>query len=174
MFKDRRLLFLLPVVLALLMLLGFARGRGGSTAPAAPAGAGTPVTATADASPSDLATPGVSTTTTLEDDAGGQPRHPQIGFRTSERLREHFRKHGREFHAKSADAYLRLAQLLRDRPKGGDVLEFVRNDAVTCKFDRATGAFIAYDSDGTIRTFFRPTDGEAYFERQKYRTHESP
>ena len=75
---------------------------------------------------------------------------------------------------KTPAAYLRLAQLLRDRPKGSDVLEFVRNDAVTCKFDRATGAFIAYDSDGTIRTFFRPTDGEAYFERQKYRAHESP
>ena len=173
MFKDRRLLFLLPVVLALLMLLGFARGRGGSTSPAAPAGAGAPVTTAPDAGLPDTGVPGAAAAT-AEDDAGGQPRHPQIGFRTAERLREHFRKHGREFHAKSAEAYLRLAQLLRDRPKGGDVLEFVRNDAVTCKFDRATGSFIAYDSDGTIRTFFRPTDGEAYFERQKYRAHESP
>jgi hypothetical protein len=172
-FKDRRLLFLLPVVLALLMLLGFARGRGGSTSPSAPLGAGAPVATVPDAGTPD---PGLSGTAvaTDEDDAGGQPRHPQIGFRTSERLREHFRKHGREFHVKSADAYLRLAQLLRERPKGGDVLEFVRNDAVTCKFDRATGSFIAYDSDGTIRTFFRPTEGEAYFERQKYRAHESP
>lgn len=166
MFKDRRLLFLVPVVLALLMLLGFARGRGGATAPEASAGADSETTRTADTGP---ASPGATTTT--DDD---QPRHPQIGFRSSERLREHFRKHGREFHVKTAEAYLRLAQLLRDRPKGGEVLEFVRNDAVTCKFDRGTGAFIAYDSDGTIRTFFRPTDGEAYFERQKYRAHESP
>ena len=169
MFKDRRLLFLVPVVLALLMLLGFARGRGGATAPAAPASADSAVTGSADAS---TATPGAPATATEDDD--DQPRHPQIGFRSSERLREHFRKHGREFHVKTAEAYLRLAQLLRERPKGGEVLEFVRNDAVTCKFDRGTGSFIAYDSDGTIRTFFRPTDGEAYFERQKYRAHESP
>ena|SRR5215831_5270984 len=102
------------------------------------------------------------------------PRHPEIGFRSQDRLIEHFQKHGREFHARSADDYLRLAQTLRDRRKGADVLEFVRNDAVTCKYDRETGAFVAYDSDGTLRTFFRPHDGEAYFERQKSRTHEGP
>ena len=171
MFKDRRLWFLAPVVLALLMLLGFARGRGGATTPAAPASADSQATMAGDGGPSDPASPGGPAAATEDDD---RPRHPQIGFRSSERLREHFRKHGREFHVKSAAAYLLQAQLLRDKPKGGDVLEFVRNDAVTCKFDRSTGAFIAYDSDGTIRTFFRPTDGEAYFERQKYRAHESP
>ena len=100
------------------------------------------------------------------------PRHPEIGFRGREQMRLHFRKHGREFGAKSAGDYLRLAQSLRDRPRGGGVIEFVRNDAVTCKFDRATGAFVAYNSDGTLRTFFRPTDGEAYFDRQKARAHE--
>lgn len=172
MFKDRRLWFLAPVVLALLMLLGFARGRGGATAPAEPVSADSSVTGAADANP-DLAAPGAPETTAETGD-DEQPRHPQIGFRSSDRLREHFRKHGAEFHAKSPAAYLRLAQLLRDKPKGGDVLEFVRNDAVTCKFDRGTGSFIAYDSDGTIRTFFRPTDGEAYFERQKYRAHDGP
>jgi hypothetical protein len=164
--KDRRVWFLAPVVLGLFMLLGFARGRGNATPPEAPASADARVTAPAESGPAAAAA--------MEDDEDAQPRHPQIGFRSTERLREHFRKHGREFHVKAAADYLRLAQLLRDRSKGGDVLEFVRNDAVTCKFDRATGAFIAYDSDGTIRTFFRPTDGEAYFERQKDRAHESP
>lgn len=174
MLKDRRLLFLVPVVLALLMLLGFARGRGGANSPEAPLHAGLPAASlpsTDGANRAEATTPGTAATNPDDDD---QPRHPQIGFRSSERLREHFRKHGREFHVKTAEAYLRLAQLLRDRPKGGDVLEFVRNDAVTCKFDRGDGAFIAYDSDGTIRTFFRPTDGEAYFERQKNRAHEGP
>lgn len=169
MFQDRRLLFLVPVVLALFMLLGFARGRGGANAPEARATAGAEVAKVADDGP---ASPNAAATATADEDE--QPRHPQIGFRSSERLREHFRKHGREFHVKTPEAYLRLAQLLRDRSKGGEVLEFVRNDAVTCKFDRGTGAFIAYDSDGTIRTFFRPTDGEAYFERQKHQAHESP
>jgi len=163
MLKDRRLWFLVPVLLALLLLLGFAR-RG--SAPPADA----PVSVEA-AAPTPSVTPAPDPETTATD--GEQPRHPQIGFRSPELLEEHFRKHGREFHVKTPAAYLRLAQVLRDRPKGGDVLELVRNDAVTCKFDRETGAFIAYDSDGTIRTFFRPNDGEAYFQRQKHR-HESP
>ena len=164
MLKDRRLWFLAPVVLGLFLLLGFARGRGNATPPEPPANGDARVTAPAESTPAAVTTRG--------DDE--QPRHPQIGFRSAEKLREHFRKHGREFHVKTEADYLRMAQLLRDRKKDGDVLEFVRNDAVTCKFDRATGAFLAYDSDGTIRTFFRPTDGEAYFERQKYRAHESP
>ena len=35
--------------------------------------------------------------------------------------------------------------------------------------DRSTGAFVAFDADSTIRTFFKPNDGEAYFERQARR-----
>ncbi|HTR96775.1 MAG TPA: hypothetical protein VMH61_02640 [Candidatus Acidoferrales bacterium] len=95
-----------------------------------------------------------------------------VGFRSRARLAEHFAKHGAEVHAASADDYLRLAQALRDRPAGGDVLEEVRGDGVTCRFDRASGAFLAFESDGTIRTFFRPSDGERYFERQLARPHD--
>ena len=92
--------------------------------------------------------------------------HPEIGFRSRERLIEHFRKHGREFSARDAAAYLGLAQALRDRPAGGDVIEAVRRDDVVTRFDRASGAFIAFDRDLTIRTCFKPNDGEAYFRRQ--------
>jgi pyocin large subunit-like protein len=92
-----------------------------------------------------------------------------VGFRSPERLEEHFAKHGREFRALSAGEYLGLAQQLRDRPAGGDVLELVRSDGVTCRFDRSTGAFLAFNADRTIRTFFRPNNGEEYFRRQASR-----
>ena len=97
-----------------------------------------------------------------------------IGFRSRERLEEHFQKHGAEFHAASAEDYLRLAQTLRDKAAGGDVLERTRGDGVISRFDRASGAFIAFDADGTIRTFFHPNDGERYFERQADRPHGAP
>jgi hypothetical protein len=97
-----------------------------------------------------------------------------VGFRSRERLEQHFRKHGREFKAASAEDYLRRAQTLRDRPAGGDVLEMVRADHVVCRFDRASGAFIAFGPDGIIRTFFRPTLGERYFERQASRPADAP
>ena len=108
-------------------------------------------------------------------DAGGASTaavaitRPDIGFRTAERLDEHYRKHGREFGSISRDEYLRLAQTLRDRPAGGTVLQAVRRDGVITRFDRASGAFVAFADDGVIRTFFTPNDGERYFQRQARR-----
>jgi hypothetical protein len=158
MLKRRSLWFLGPILLAVVLLLAHPRGTS-HVAPPAPAPSGGAVAAAG--SQAVDATAGV-------EEREPAPRHPEIGFRSRELLVVHFRKHGGEFHAGSAEDYLRLAQSLRDRT-GPGVLTFVRNDAVTCKFERETGAFIAYNSDGTIRTFFRPRDGEAYFERQKHR-----
>lgn len=94
-----------------------------------------------------------------------------IGFRTKRNLDEHYDKHGGEFGAISKAAYLRLAQSLRDRPLSSDVLESKRADGVTTRFDRQSGAFLAFNDDLTIRTFFKPNDGEAYFRRQLKRSH---
>ena len=92
------------------------------------------------------------------------------GFRSVARLEEHYQKHGAEFGRVTIDDYLVMAQSLRDAPVGGAVLEAVRSsDGVISRFDRTTGAFLAADPDGTIRTFFKPNDGEAYFRRQANR-----
>jgi hypothetical protein len=90
----------------------------------------------------------------------------QIGFRDPSRLFEHHEKDGAEFGVRSAEEYLHLAQQLRDRPVGGAVLEAVRRDGTVTRYDRASGVSLAFDADGTIRTFFRRNDGEAYIRRQ--------
>ncbi len=96
---------------------------------------------------------------------------PTIGFRTHRNLEEHFAKHGAEFGGETIEQYLAMAQALRDAPVGGDVEEIVRpSDGVVSRFDRKSGAFMAFDGDGTIRTFFRPNDGESYFRRQAKRS----
>lgn len=98
---------------------------------------------------------------------------PQLsgkGFRDRAHLDEHYQKHGIEFPGASKERYLALAQMLRDAPAGGDILEITRpSDGVVSRFDRSSGAFIAFDRDGTIRTFFIPNDGEKYFRRQANR-----
>ncbi|MCS7026974.1 MAG: hypothetical protein NZV14_19430 [Bryobacteraceae bacterium] len=91
------------------------------------------------------------------------------GFRTRRQLDEHYAKHGAEFGKITKQEYLQLAQQLRDMPKGGDVLEAVRDDGVITRFHRKKGWFGAYNPDGTIRTFFVPNDGERYFWRQARR-----
>lgn len=92
-----------------------------------------------------------------------------VGFADTRRLEEHYEKHGAEFGAASRQDYLRLAQKLRDAPAGGPILEAVRRDGVVTRFDRQTGAFIAFNANGVIRTFFRPNDGERYWRRQAER-----
>jgi hypothetical protein len=94
-----------------------------------------------------------------------------IGFRSKHYLDEHFAKHGSEFRGMSKAEYLLAAQTLRDSPVGGSVEEIVRDDGTASRFDRESGAFIAFNRDGTIRTFFKPNDGERYFRRQAQRSH---
>jgi pyocin large subunit-like protein len=96
----------------------------------------------------------------------------RVGFETARRLEEHYEKHGGEFGRISKQDYLRQAQLLRDAAVGGPVLETVRADRVATRYDQQTGAFIAFNPDGTIRTFFKPNDGERYYRRQAERVGE--
>ena len=92
-----------------------------------------------------------------------------VGFVDQRRLDEHYEKHGAEFGRITKVAYLHQAQLLRDAKAGDPILEVVRGDGVITRFDRQTGAFIAVNPNGTIRTFFKPNDGERYFRRQAER-----
>lgn len=92
------------------------------------------------------------------------------GFTSRRRLVEHFEKHGAEFPGLDEAGYLRAAQALRDASTSDDVLETRRPDGVISRFDRRTGSFLAVNPDRTIRTFFRPNDGEAYFRRQARRS----
>lgn len=97
------------------------------------------------------------------------PARPNVGFVNERRLEEHYEKHGAEFGRITKQDYLRQAQLLRDAQVGGPVLQTVRADGVTTRFDRQTGAFVAFNPNGTIRTFFKPNDGERYYRRQAER-----
>ena len=94
---------------------------------------------------------------------------PSVGFAEPRRLDEHFEKHGAEFGNISKQEYLHQAQLLRDAKVEGPILQTVRADGVVTRFDRQTGAFIAYNRNGVIRTFFKPNDGERYYRRQAER-----
>lgn len=107
--------------------------------------------------------PGVETAATPE------ASRSKIGFASRQKWLEHFEKHGGEFGARNAEEYLRTAQALRDAPVGGNILEAVRRDGVITRFDRSTGTFLAFHSDGAIRTCFKPIDGENYFRRQSRR-----
>lgn len=93
----------------------------------------------------------------------------RVGFASKQKLTQHYQKHGAEFGEISLEEYLRIAQTLRDRPTSGDLLEHRRADGIATRYEKSTGTFIAFNPDKTIRTCFKPNDGEAYFDRQKNR-----
>ena len=101
--------------------------------------------------------------------ADGRRWGSEVGFADSRRLEEHYEKHGAEFGRISRQDYLREAQRLRDAAVGGPILQAVRADGVVTRYDRDSGAFIAFNRNGVIRTFFKPNDGERYFRRQAER-----
>lgn len=89
------------------------------------------------------------------------------GFRTTVLLENHFTRYGSQFGPISVQQYLRLAQNLRDANPGKNILVSRRPDGGGSKFDVKRGWFVAYDGDGTLRTFFIPKDGVRFFERQQ-------
>ena len=86
-------------------------------------------------------------------------------------MHDHFDKHGAEFGHITEIQYLQMAQALRDAPLSNRILEATQIDGTISRFDRQTGAFMAFDTDLTIRTFFHPDGGEAYFRRAANRVH---
>lgn len=94
-----------------------------------------------------------------------------IGFRSQQKLDDHYTKHGREFGNISKAQYLALAQDLRDAPLSNTVIETTQKDGTLSRFNRLSGAFMAFDRSLIIRTFFKPNDGENYFWRAAKLTH---
>ena len=80
-------------------------------------------------------------------------------------LPDHFARHGADFSAKNADDYARLAWEFRERAKAERLPTKLDETGVKRVFDPKTGAFAAYNRDGTTKTFFKP-GSPGYFERQ--------
>ncbi|MCC7055001.1 MAG: hypothetical protein IT355_17140 [Gemmatimonadaceae bacterium] len=154
------------VILAILAAIFSSRSRAPQRAPASTAPAAAP--ATPRAAPAGQAARDADAA--REPSAGAAAVGGGPGFTNRRHLVEHFEKHGAEFPGLDMAGYLRAAQSLRDAATGATVLEARRADGVVTRFDRESGAFLAFNRDRTIRTFFRPNDGESYFRRQASRT----
>jgi pyocin large subunit-like protein len=110
-----------------------------------------------------VATTTVETTTTKRDvfSSGTQ-------FRNKDRFEEHYQKHvinQAEFGDITKEEYLALAQELVDTP-GSQVLTKNNDDGDTLFYDPDTNSFAVVSGDGYLRTFFKPSAGQKYFDKQ--------
>jgi len=87
-------------------------------------------------------------------------------FKSQELLDSHYTKHASEFGNITKDQYLKGAQNLTNSNPGGNILTKARPNGDALFYNKATNEFAVKASDGTIRTYFKPTDGINYFNRQ--------
>ena len=85
-------------------------------------------------------------------------------FKSEELLKTHFEKHQSEYGAISITEYLRQASDLADAEVSEDVVQLKRSDESVSKYRFSTNDFVVINADGTIRTFFKPVDKEAYWQ----------
>lgn len=87
-----------------------------------------------------------------------------LTFRNFDLLTEHFEKHGREMGYDSVEAYFAAANEVVDNPDSLHKKEAEDGDDIY--FLPETGDLVIVSTDGYIRTYFRPEDGIAYYNRQ--------
>ena len=89
---------------------------------------------------------------------------PVYVFRNEKLLNEHYEKHGIEMGFTSAEAYQAAASAVITNPDSLFKIEAEDGDGVY--YLEATNEFVILSTDGYIRTYFLPSSGRAYFDRQ--------
>ena len=88
------------------------------------------------------------------------------GWGRTETLVDHYRRHGKDFDAKSAQEYAKMASDFFVRAQKEKLPTKIAKDGTIRIYDRKTNTFGAYNPDGTAKTFFKPKDGQKYWNRQ--------
>lgn len=90
-----------------------------------------------------------------------------------ETLADHFRNHGADFGAATADEYARLASEFLMKSQARRLPTKIGSDGISRLWDPATNRFGAYNPDGTTRTFYKPQPRSPSNPRShRYPTHE--
>lgn len=99
----------------------------------------------------------------LVQDASGQSAQT-YHFRNDQYLTEHFKKHGGDFTYDTKEAYEEGANRVISSREALHKLEAEDGDDVY--YLESTNEFVIVSVDGYIRTYFKPEDGIAYYNRQ--------
>ncbi len=85
-------------------------------------------------------------------------------FRNEKLLRQHFEKHGGEFDYSTAEEYEKGASDVINNPEALFKTEAEDGDGVY--YIEQSNEFVILSTDGYIRTYFKPSGGIDYFNRQ--------
>ena len=94
----------------------------------------------------------------------GSHQQSSYSFSSEEALNSHFQKHGFEFGYATAEQYLQGAIKVIENPSS---LRRTEDDGDYVYYLQSTNEIVFVSPGGVIRTYFKPTDGIAYFNRQQ-------
>ena len=95
----------------------------------------------------------------------GNYQQATYSFSNEESLNSHFQKHGYEFGYTTKEQYLQGAIEVIENPSSLKKTEAEDGDYVY--YLQSTNEIVFVSPTGTIRTYFKPDDGIAYFNRQQ-------
>jgi hypothetical protein len=81
-------------------------------------------------------------------------------------LQRHFNDHGADFNAQTPQDYANQANQFLNNGVQNNLPAVQGADGRVRMYDPATNTFGVYNSDGTTASFYKPTDGAAYFQGQ--------
>ena len=87
-----------------------------------------------------------------------------ITFRNNQSLKEHFEKHGEEFDYDNEQQYLQGAISVINSSSSLHKIE--SEDGEEIYYDKEKNEIVFVSKDGYIRTYFKPSDGINYYNRQ--------
>ncbi len=119
-----------------------------------PGGGDTETTPTDKAEPTDAVKPTGTPT----------PTEKQYTFRNKSTRDSHFEKHGQEFPYATVEEYVAGANKVIHSPDALHKIE--KEDGDDIYYLEASNEFVVVSTDGYIRTYFKPSAGKAYFDRQ--------
>jgi len=91
----------------------------------------------------------------------------QSSWGNSQTLQDHFDRHGADFKATDPADYAAKAHAFYLESKTDKNIQVKVDQAgVRRIYDPRTNSFGAYNADGTTKTYFKPTNGQAYFDSQ--------
>lgn len=100
----------------------------------------------------------------IQTEYDNQENYETYEFRSEDLLDQHFDKHGDEFDYDSVDEYVQGANRVINDPNS--LFKIEEEDGDYIYYLESTNEFVVVSTDGYIRTYFKPTDGIDYFNRQ--------
>lgn len=108
--------------------------------------------------------PAVSVSTGAEVSTSIEVEENEYSFRNNKLWTEHYEKHGIEMGFANKEEYAKAANKVINNPDSLHKLE--KEDGDDVYFLEETGEFVVVSKDGYIRTYFIPSAGKKYFDKQ--------